>query len=265
MSGHPFGGALRTALDRFSLVLAYMSGLSTPWGYAVSGGQVVGKTPLFVTGQNGSVPIGGEPIWNASVAYTWQVADQTLTVRSTSAFDTLLGTGAQTIRIWWLDAAGAEHTTDFTLDGVNPVTDLGATTARRVNRMEVLTAGVGGRNAGVITVYATDNVTPMYSMYQIFTVSTSAIQTVPAGKVDYIERICFSEGSAGRLFLVYRLAGAFEPWVFIAGRYMNTGGNDMVFATPIRFPAGTDYYVYGEGVGGSPYVYSWLSGWREAA
>jgi hypothetical protein len=256
-------GALRTMLDRFSMVLSYMNGVGVPWGYAVSDGQIAGKVPLHVDAFDAGVDaLTGTAVWPSSVAYTWQTADQTLTVSSSDADDTLAGNGARTIRIWWLNAAGAEFTTDVNMNGVGAVVT-GAVTARRVNRIAVLTAGPTFLNEGLITVYATDGVTPMYAMSAYRGVSDSGIQTVPAGKRDYVERICYSDYTNPlRLFFVYRTSTA-SPWLFTVGRYVNLGGSDMVFDVPIRLEAGTDYYVWALAAGGAT-CHAELRGWREA-
>jgi hypothetical protein len=258
-------GALRTILSRFTFLSTWLQNVYVTWEYLLSLGLVANKTPLLILGHNVTQSTDpGEPCWTPSSVYAWPTADQTLKVSSSFASDTLLGGGAQTIRIWWLNAAGVESTTDVNMNGGALVVSA-AVTARRVNRVEVVAAGSSGFNNGVITVYATDGVTPLYEMEPGFGFGNSAIQTVPAGKRDVICRFHlqgWSTSISNALFIRYRTAPGL-PWKSIGGRSLWEYEVEVVFDVPLRFDAGTDYYVTGGGTSGQ--VSTVLEGWRESA
>jgi hypothetical protein len=78
-------------------------------------------------------------------------------VSSTSASDTLLGTGLRTIRVFYLsDWDTEEQSVDLNMNGVGNV----ATPSNVIiNRMEGLTWGSGGLNAGIVTATADTDLT----------------------------------------------------------------------------------------------------------
>jgi len=83
--------------------------------------------------------------------YTEQSVNFTGSIVSSSANDSSAGTGARTVRIYWMNQAGA--TTGFedvTLNGVTPV-NLVTSTKCFIEAIEVLTVGSTRSNAGIIT------------------------------------------------------------------------------------------------------------------
>jgi hypothetical protein len=86
--------------------------------------------------------------------YNEQAANFTGSIRSSSANDTAAGTGARTVRIYWMNATGTvSGTEDVTLNGTTAV-NLVTTTKCFIEKMEVLTAGSGGVAAGAITLFS---------------------------------------------------------------------------------------------------------------
>lgn len=84
-------------------------------------------------------------------AYTEQSANFTGSIASASAADAAAGTGARTVRIYYVDATGATAgTEDATLNGTSFV-NLVTTTKCFIEKIEVLTVGSGLVNAGIIT------------------------------------------------------------------------------------------------------------------
>jgi hypothetical protein len=74
-------------------------------------------------------------------------------IASSSANDTAAGTGARTVKITYYDTAGAGPNTEtLTLNGTTGV-NTSATNICFIETIEVLTAGSGGANAGVISLY----------------------------------------------------------------------------------------------------------------
>jgi hypothetical protein len=265
-------GPLRTIIDRFTWLGSYLLLAVRAFGYFISDGTVTGSTPLHLFGRNESIGVAtATPIWATGTAYTWATANQTLTVRSSSALDAPANIGALTVRIWWLDSANVESTVDVALNGINPVVTA-VVTARRVNRMEVLTVGVGGVgiNEGIVTCYWTDNATVFASIPANRGISDGLIQTVPAGKRDVLWRWAGDASlNAVRtlLYNVYTRETPTAPWL-VRDRTISCGpssGDDLKYEVPLILAAGTDYYATAwEATGAQPAAGN-LLGWREAA
>jgi len=91
--------------------------------------------------------------------YTEQAANFTGSIASANANDAAAGTGARTVRIYWMNAAGSSvGTEDVTLNGTTGV-NLVTTTKCFIEKIEVLTAGSGGVAAGIISLYTGANKT----------------------------------------------------------------------------------------------------------
>lgn len=89
-----------------------------------------------------------EDVWDGEGAYSFLGTATALTISSASTDDTAAGTGARTIRVFYLDANYNEQTADITMNGQSAAAT--TITALRVYRAYVLTAGSGGVNAGNI-------------------------------------------------------------------------------------------------------------------
>lgn len=86
-------------------------------------------------------------------AYTEQTTNGQRSIASSSANDTAVGTGARTLKITYLDQTGAGPFTEvLTLNGTARVNTV-ATNICFIEQIEILTAGSGGVNAGIITLY----------------------------------------------------------------------------------------------------------------
>ncbi len=263
-----YDAPIRTMLDKFKFEETYLKTCFETFGFAVANGSLYGKEPLDLVGYNGNVPVGSwEPIWETSTAYTWQTADQTLKVASSDADDTAAGNGARTIRIWWLDSAHNESTVDVEMNGLATVATAVAT-ARRVNRVEVLTAGTTGTNEGVITVYATDAATRMSVVLTGWGRTTSCIQTVPYGKRDIITNVWLmttTAADATRWVLFYRTSIT-SPWLMHGQRRLSIDGDTLSFQhAPLHLEAGSDYWLGASAPAGATACYGIIEGCREDA
>ena len=86
--------------------------------------------------------------------YTEQSANFTGSIASASASDAAAGTGARTVRIFYVDATGATAGfEDVTLNGVTFV-NLVTATKCFIEKIEVLTVGSTGSNVGILTLKA---------------------------------------------------------------------------------------------------------------
>jgi hypothetical protein len=91
--------------------------------------------------------------------YTEQATNFTGSIASANANDTAAGTGARTVKIYYVDQTGATAGTETaTLNGTTGV-NLVTTTKCFIEKIEVLTAGSGGVNAGIISLYTGANKT----------------------------------------------------------------------------------------------------------
>jgi hypothetical protein len=87
-------------------------------------------------------------------AYTEQTTNAQRSIASANAADTAAGTGARTVKITYYDQTGAGPFTEtLTLNGVTFVNTV-ATNICFIEQMEVVTAGSGGVNAGILTLRA---------------------------------------------------------------------------------------------------------------
>ncbi len=150
----------------------------------VSLGLVSGYSAMPVFGRNPDIDTGSTPedIWNGGGLYTGQptTGADTLDVSSNSAADTAAGTGARTALLTGLDASGAPQTETISFNGTTAVTT--SSSWLRMADLDVLTAGTGGENAGVITVKATATPADVFAVIPIGANHTLiAARTVPAG------------------------------------------------------------------------------------
>lgn len=94
------------------------------------------------------------PVPLRATAYTEQTADAQRSIVSASAADAAARTGARTVRVTYLTAAGlGPYSEIVTLNGTTPVNMIAANVCY-VEKIEVLTVGSGGTNAGVISLKA---------------------------------------------------------------------------------------------------------------
>lgn len=89
---------------------------------------------------------------------------QTLYLVSTNAADTAAGTGAQTVRIIYLDAAGLQQVRTDTLNGTTPVS-LGAGYSF-IQWMEVASVGTGQVPAGNLTISSTNGAATVATTFE---------------------------------------------------------------------------------------------------
>lgn len=104
--------------------------------------QKFGRTPDIDNGDT------NEEVWDGTGAYSFLASPTALTISSSSGDDAAAGTGAQTIRVFYLDANYDEQSADISMNGQSASAT--TITALRVYRAYVLTAGTGAVNAGDI-------------------------------------------------------------------------------------------------------------------
>jgi len=247
----------------------------TRFGYDIALGHISGNTPLFKTGYNPDIDAGAEDLWSAGGLYVFPTTEQRMEIVSSSADDAAAGTGARTVKIWYLDSGFEEHTETVTLDGITPV-ETDATDIYRINAFRVMTAGDGGYSAGTIDIrHLTD--TPIYSRIAIGNNrARTSIYTVPKDKCLYVTQLSFSCGysTAGRFceFQFKATYNDFEDAVTdIFYPYYEVGISDgaqlITLDVPIKICAGADIKITATGDAGNANAICTGSyrGWLEAA
>ena len=142
--------------------------------------NVTGYKSIVIEGDNDDVDSGTEDIWSEGGDLVYLAAAETMNMASDDANDTSAGTGARTVRIKGIDAAYLEIEEDVILNGVANV--LTSNSYLRVFSIEVLTAGSGLENAGIITATSSSAATVQCTVSAGIGISKNSQFTIPAGK-----------------------------------------------------------------------------------
>lgn len=150
-----------------------------------SGGRPNDPGPGFQAinkfGVNLDIDAGPEDIWSHGGLFPFLDTGISMSFKSSSANDTLAGTGAQKIRITYYQTDNTEIIVDKDMDGVTPVLIEGD--VKIVTRVEVIQTGSGMTNAGEINVVDTDTGAIVYQSVEIGEGQTlSAVQICPKDK-----------------------------------------------------------------------------------
>ncbi len=189
----------------------------------------------------------GDGIWMPSSAFPSvdNIVPGVATVTSGDDADNKSATtGAQTVRLFGLDANKFEITEDVTLSGTDNV--LSTKTFSRVYRVKVLTAGTGDVNAGALTV-SVGGVTLAYVALGR-NQTEQAWYTVPRACIGLIKcvRTSFASTSATRSADVEVACTASEdsnvvtPLNTLSMVTVGTSGPDIKYDPPIRVTEGID-------------------------
>ena len=244
-------------------ILKGLPGLSLPtYEIDIAKGIVPGRTAVRRYGHNLACAATEETIWEQSALYVYlTTAEQVKISSSVPATDIPASTGAWTVFIKGLDANYKVITETVTLVNPGPV----ATTKYflRVFVARVMTAGTGGKNAGIITVENNATGNPLAIIPVGENQSHAAIFTVPARE---------------RLFVLGRQGGELAAKVSHILFYIREFGGvwqlkrdvpikDSYFYTkmamPWLVPAKADIEVRATATAGSGIVIGGFAGFRE--
>lgn len=199
-------------------------------------------------GRNPKVNVGPQDIWQYGDTYTGQPlsSPETITVHSTSANDTAMGTGARTVRIEGLKTSNSilYQSEDITLNGTSEV--VSNCSWWRVNDASVLTAGDSGQNEGNIQIEHTVTSSNIFAYIKTgFNTSLIAAYTVPSQKMMLIKKVTVSitrkNASSGSAHITLRARKPGNVYIIIASYDVQTGVNiNDVYSGGIKLPAGTD-------------------------
>ena len=162
-------------------------------------------------------------------------------VVSASANDTAAGTGARTVKIWYLDANFAVGTETISLAGTTPV-EMTEQNITYILKAEILTTGTGLASAGAITIAAVTG----GEVFGVIDAGSDNLGTcaymVPAGHTGYIhgfwadvDAVAAGAGTAEIALQVakFGLSGVAnsETWRTVAKMTLVENDSDVVAAT----------------------------------
>ena len=184
LSGSHYAMEYNAAGEPALRVIANLSG----WGIQVADGAVDGVSSIEKFGMNVDVDSDKETIWDGGDIYEYIETAETVGLSSTSPQDNPTGSGARTVEVQGLNAAG---------EVVEETINMGATSTtefKRVFRAIAHVAGASGVNEGTISITSSDTSTLLAQIGvdgsgshragrgQTF----MALYTVPAGKTAYL-------------------------------------------------------------------------------
>lgn len=222
------------------IITAPQSSISTFAGFAA--GHITTAATTLVSVRN--------------TAYIEQTTNAQRSINSSSASDTSAGTGARTVKITYYDSVGAGPNTEtISLSGTSFVNTVN-TNICFIEKIEVLTVGSGGVNAGIITLKAAT----AGGGATIGTIATSENRTfwghhyTPTGKITNITGISVSHNGttvgSGGLFTIRSIPiGVSNSVEILISDEVRLYGQSSTFSrnygTPIKItgPARTTLYI----------------------
>lgn len=235
-------------LDMGKMLALGMGGKFTRW-------HKFGFNPSVSTTEESVVPYGG--LANFPLVATYPGAKMEVISDSANDDGDPAGTGARTVKIYYLTSAGVEKTETITMNGTNPVETV-ATDIWRINGFRIKTMGSLNGAAGNITLQEIDN-SPVFS--QILPGSTRAFNsqyTVPAGyRLMVTDMSCTTGGvTQDKSYLMFKLLANKDYDNVASGTSLfehsalavAAGTVQRHFEVPISFAAATDIVVNCEGV-----------------
>jgi len=244
--------------------------------HALAEGDISGHEPWDHLGYTAGATTSETDVWAGAAAYVFPTAAAAMRCVG-GAQDNASGTGAKTIRIYYLDADYAERTTDVVLTGATPV-NTSVSNIYRVNSVLIRDWGSGGttyKAAGNIDVYHASAATVYSRILAGSTRSRNAIYTVPNGKTLYITSVTIGITKGGNTGIAATITlrsnysatlGLLTPGLhFIPLAEMNhlDGAFYRPFEMPIVCPQLTDIKVSVTAAQASTVVTCALRGWLE--
>lgn len=215
---------------------------------AIGMGVIAGHNHFSGKGRRDSLATtaGGDDISDlvsVTIPFPNQAGEQ-CTIVSDNANDTSAGSGARTVKIHYLNAAGVYGHEIKSMNGTTPVNTT-ATDIRFIQQITVETLGTfGGKNAGNITIYST--ATPANIFERIVAgnnISMSSARMIPAGYTFWLKAInvtaTTSKPVSARLTATCDHAGVYTEGVFQFNEVMELqdSGLSMRFDIPRKIPS----------------------------
>jgi len=165
--------------DRYVTSTEDVMGPRYPFDLATTLNQIRDHSCEFKFGVNEAVSATEEDVWGEGGTLSLLSSDEQMNIASSSANDTVAGTGARTIVVTGI-SAGAITSETVILNGTSNV--LTTNSYEMIHRMKVLTAGSGGANAGKISATAATAGTVQGCIIAGENQSLQCIYKVPDGK-----------------------------------------------------------------------------------
>ncbi len=223
-------------------------------GYPIEWRAALGRDQATINkfGHQESVGTTLIPIWDQALPYSYLAAAVALNVTSDDVADTSAGTGAQTVKVYGLDANYVEVDETVTLNGQTIVVT--TQTFLRVFRVIVLTAGSGGTNAGPLYVFTgtessgvPTDLTKVYAKVMAGEAQTlMAIYTVPADRKALVAAL-FVAGDSSKTVTVKLVARPLGGVFNTKDKFLVKAGNTLItHVLPVVFDEKTDIEVRGK-------------------
>lgn len=218
-----------------------------PYGAKVGGGEITGASRWAKSGYCNIGAATGD-LWAKATTYVFPTVATRMEVASSSANDTVAGTGIQKVEIGYLDSDGVSQTMEIEMDGTTAVDCGEEDTMLAVNWFRASQIGSGEVAAGNIDIRTYGGAGTDYS--RIATGATRAINVaymVPAGHKLVISDFKFSIGGSATnkdKSGIYRLLSNYDDVsktvkaVFFQHHsgFLKDTSESTVFGMPICFP-----------------------------
>lgn len=159
--------------------------MTSPFWLEVQSGRISNLNGFKAIGKNLTINTSGsEDIINAGGTYIFPTIARTLSIVSTSANDTALGTGARAVQIDGLNGTKDKQLRTIALNGLTPVVTVDSFS--RVNDFRILDSGSSETNEGVISCISTTDLFLLANIQIGEGRSTYALHTVPNNTNGYL-------------------------------------------------------------------------------
>ena len=226
------------------------------WGnfpFSVATGKIAGLTTRTVFGRNLDVDTSPEDIWAQDGVMPYPTAETTLSIVSSSANDDLLGTGARTVVVEYLDGDFVTNVVEVEMDGTSAVQV--ATDFFRIQDAYVRGAGSLNAAAGNITLsYTGANVVGKIATGRTDIQNTH--YTVPANYTAYLTGGLISAGKSSDATVDFQTRDATNGAVFRIGQEIIVNETSVFLHLPIyqEVPEKYDIRVQGSSTQGNSAV-----------
>lgn len=194
-----------------------LSGPPQAFFFEIAKGNVPGHASRNVIGRNPQVSTSPEDIWDPGGILVYPTAGEQWEILSTSANDTLAGTGARTVELAYQDDFYKRKTTTVSLNGTTPVS-FTPTDSFRFEDLKVTVADPanGNKNDGDLTVRVAGGGAVRGGMLAGENIALDGHYTVPAGITAHIVSI-FQEINKNEDVVLSYLATNGTNGIFLAG------------------------------------------------
>ena len=206
-----------------------------PWEFKVLTGFSNRFSTIVRFGYNSAVGLMNfEDVWSVGGNLQYLTSAQTLSVVSTDATDSSIGTGAQTIIISGLNNGFSPITETVNLNGLTPV--ITANRFLRVSRMVVDDSGTNGVNAGDIIATATGAGTIQAQIDTDLGANVATFITIPDGFYGMVTAIQAGAEGVDSILVDFQLREQRKGFNVIFRSAIPAGNNTFVDLMRFRSP-----------------------------